>query len=96
MEMSKLTQDGTAEPVSRGQILRRERGQENVNFPCSVDHEKDWQLYPVDPSPAINVMTIQYLIGVEKGRFGIGRCIFLKSGAYSNLSDCDLAILLWY
>ena len=26
MEMSRLTRDGTAEPVSRDQILRRERG----------------------------------------------------------------------
>ena len=32
-----------AEPVSRDQILRRERGQENINFPCSADHEPDWQ-----------------------------------------------------
>ena len=35
--------------VSRDQILRRERGQGNVNFPCSADHEQDWQPYPVDP-----------------------------------------------
>ena len=47
--MSKLTRDGTAEPVSRDQILRRERGQGNINFPCSADHEQDWQPYPVDP-----------------------------------------------
>ena len=30
------------------QILRRERGQGNINFPCSTDHEQDWQPYPVD------------------------------------------------
>ena len=35
------------------QILRRERGQENIHFPCSVDHGHDWQPYPVDPSLAI-------------------------------------------
>ena len=35
---------GTAEPVSRDQILRRERGQgKNVHSPCSADHEQDWQ-----------------------------------------------------
>ena len=35
MEMSKLTRD---------QILRRERGQRIVHFPCSAaDHEQDWQ-----------------------------------------------------
>ena len=49
MEMSRLTRDGTAEPISRDQILRRERGQGNVNFPCSADHRQYWQPYPVDP-----------------------------------------------
>ena len=49
MEMSRLTRDGTAEPVSRGQIRRHERGQGNIHFPCSADHEQDWQPYPVDP-----------------------------------------------
>ena len=49
VEMSKLTRDGPAESVSRDQILRRERGQGNINFPCSADHVQDWQLYPVDP-----------------------------------------------
>ena len=28
------------------QILRRERRQGNVHFPCSTDHEQDWQPYP--------------------------------------------------
>ena len=32
MEVSRLTQDGTAEPVSRYQILWRERGQGNIHF----------------------------------------------------------------
>ena len=49
MEMSRPTRDGTAEPVSRDQILRRERGQGNIHLPCSADHEQDWQPYPVDP-----------------------------------------------
>ena len=51
--MSRLTRDGTAEPVSRDQILRHARGQWNINCPCSADHEQDWQPYPVDPYPAI-------------------------------------------
>ena len=49
MEMSRLTRDGTAEPISRDQIFRRERGQGNIHFPCSADHEQDRQPYPVDP-----------------------------------------------
>ena len=46
--MSRLARDGTAEPVSRDQILRRERGQGNIYFPCSADHEQDWQPDLVD------------------------------------------------
>ena len=41
MEMSRLTRDGTAELISRDQILRREPGQVNINCPCSADHEQD-------------------------------------------------------
>ena len=52
MEMIELTRDGTAEPVSRGQILRHSREQGNIQFPCSAGHELDWQPYPVDPYSA--------------------------------------------
>ena len=52
--MSRLTRDGTAEPVSRDQILRHVRGQGNINFPCSADHEEDWQPCPVNPYSAIS------------------------------------------
>ena len=49
MEMNRLPRDGTAEPVSQDQILRRERGQGNIHFPCcSADHVQDWQPYLVD------------------------------------------------
>ena len=49
--MGRLTRDGTAESVSLDQILRRERGQGKDHFPCSADHEQDWQPYLVDPYP---------------------------------------------
>ena len=49
MEMSRLTRDGTAEPVSRDQILWHERGRGNIHYSCSADHVHDWQPYPVDP-----------------------------------------------
>ena len=42
-----MTRDGTAEPISRDQTLRRERGQVNNHFLCSADHKQDWQPYPV-------------------------------------------------
>ena len=62
MEMSRLTRDGTAEPVSRDQILRRERGQGNVHFPCSADHVQDWQPYAVDQYFAICVSIHTYIV----------------------------------
>ena len=55
--MSRLTRDGTAEPASRDQILRHLRGQGKNHFPCSADHEQDWQPYPVDDT-LLYVMTI--------------------------------------
>ena len=61
--MSRLTRDGKAESVSRGQILRRERGRRIINSPCSADHEKDWRPYPVDQySSTCDDYTYQYLI----------------------------------
>ena len=46
MDMSRLTRDGTAEPLLRDQILRRDRGQGNIDFSCSADqHVQEWQPY---------------------------------------------------
>ena len=59
---SRLTRDGTTEPVSRDQILRCAREQGNVHFPCSADHEQDWQPYAVDLYSAIYVMTMHIYI----------------------------------
>ena len=41
----------TAEPVSRDQIFRRERGQPagKYSISCSAGHLQDWQPYRVDP-----------------------------------------------
>ena len=53
--MSRLTRDGTAEPVSRDQILRHARGQGNIIFPVQLTTSRiDNNLsYPVDPYSAI-------------------------------------------
>ena len=51
--MSRLMLDGTAESVSRDQTFRHVRGYGNIRFPCSADHEQNWQPYPVDPYSAI-------------------------------------------
>ena len=60
--MNRLTRDGTAEPVSRDQILRHARGQGNIHFPCPADHEQDWQPYPVDPYSAIIELCDDYTL----------------------------------
>ena len=60
-KMNRLTRDETAEPVSRDQILRRERRQGNIHFPCSADHEQDWQPHPVVPYSAICVTIHTYI-----------------------------------
>ena len=43
--MNRLTRDGTVEPVSRDQILRRVRGQGKKHVSYSADHVQDWQSY---------------------------------------------------
>ena len=48
VEMSRLTRDGRAEPISRDQIPRHQRGQGNIKLSCSADREQDWQPYLVD------------------------------------------------
>ena len=52
--MSGLTRDGTAEPNSRDQTLRRERGQGKFVSPVQLtDHkQQEWQPYLVDAQSA--------------------------------------------
>ena len=41
-----LTLDGTTEPVSRVQILRRKRGQGKTHFPYPADYEQELATLP--------------------------------------------------
>ena len=50
---SRLTRDGTAEPVSRDQILRHARGQGNIIFPVQLSTSRIGKPYPVDPYSAL-------------------------------------------
>ena len=86
MEISRLMRGGTAEPVSRDQILRRERGQGNMHFRSSADHEQDWQPYPVDSYSAmcVTIHTYKYIIhflGEGKGYYLVGLFIFQREQA---------------
>ena len=60
--MSRLTRDGTPEPVSRDQILRHERGdREEFIFPVQLaDHEQDWQPCPVVMATHISIALHTY------------------------------------
>ena len=61
--MKRLKRDGTAEPVSLDQILRRERGQGSIYFSFSAGHKKDWQPYPVDLYSCICFIYKKYVYG---------------------------------
>ena len=80
--MSRLTRDGTAEPVSRDQILRHVRGQGNINFSCSADHEQNWQPYPVDHTLlyVITIHTYTYINTYGGGGLELG-----EAGARANV-----------
>ena len=80
--MSRLVRDGTAEPVSRDQILRHARGQWNIRFPCSADHEQDWQPYPVDPYSAI--CDDKTYIHMHAPRQPHAVCLFLNEFSHNN------------
>ena len=56
--MSRLMSDGTAEPVSRDQILRRKQAQGKIHR--SADHEQNWQPYRLMPGLLLYMMTILY------------------------------------
>ena len=68
IEMSRLMRDGTAEPVSRDQILRRGRGQGNIHiFPCSADHVlQDCNLTRLIHTLAICVTIHTYILSESK------------------------------
>ena len=53
MEIKQTGAGRVAEPVSRDEMVRREREKENTHFPCPANLEQDWQPCPVDPFSAI-------------------------------------------
>ena len=47
-EQADAGRDGRAR-LARPNNSQARTGKGNIQFPCSTDHEKDWQTYPVDP-----------------------------------------------
>ena len=70
LRMSRLTRVGTAELVSRDQILRRERRQGKNHFPGSADHEQDWQPCRVDPYGSVRNLEETFLRWDVTSNFG--------------------------
>ena len=92
--MSRLTWDGTAKPVSRVQILRREQVKGNIYFPCSGDHEQDWQPYPVDPYSCCmvddHIYTVHDIITMQGHQTKQFLCTMLKT------SDLPVALFAFF
>ena len=65
--MSRLTRDGTAEPVSRDQILRHARGQGNIIFPVQLTTSRIGNLTRLIHT-LLYVMTIHTYIHTYVGR----------------------------
>ena len=48
--MSRLTRDGLPNSARETKFSGANGDRQgNIPFPCSADHEQDWQPYPVDP-----------------------------------------------
>ena len=68
--MSRLTRDGTAEPVSRDQFLRHARGQGNIIFPVQLTTSRIGNLTRLIHT-LLHVMTIHtyiHTIAVDAAR----------------------------
>ena len=90
-EQADAGRDGTAEPVSRDQILRHARGQGNIHFPCSADHDQDWQPYPVDPYSAIcdDHTYIHRYITAQSGAVHANHFMLHTLSHWSTQGDCQ-------
>ena len=86
--MSRLARDGTAEPnpSCETQFLGAYGDRGIFIFPCSADHEQDWQPCPVDPYSAkcddhtyIHIyIGVSGRLKVEDNPFCSKRCLVLQ------------------
>ena len=60
--MSRLTRNGTVEPVSRDQVLRRERGQGNIHFDFLVQLTTS----RIDNLPGPSLLLLLYVMAPGK------------------------------
>ena len=89
--MSRLTRDGTAEPVSRDQILRHARGQGNIIFPVQLTTSRIGNLTRLIHT-LLYVMTIHTYIHYNGGF--LPEFILLNLGDYiGELLQHDVEVL---
>ena len=82
--MSRLTRDGTAEPVSGDQILRRERGQGNIHSPVQLNTCRIGNLTRLIHTLAIYVVVVVFITITDRASTipsNIGGC---QSGSWSQ------------
>ena len=97
MEISRLTRDGNAEPVSRDQILRRERGQGNFLFPVQLTTSRIGNLTRLIHTLAIcddYTCILTYITTKYPRRFEVQHCPSsgLSDGLYCSVFYLILAI----
>ena len=85
------TRDGTVEPISRDQILRCERGQGNIQFPCLADHDQDWQRHPVywsGPFPSGSSLLLWTVSEQDGSHMGeVALCLECLQSRHEHMSD---------
>ena len=87
MEMSRLTRDGTAEPVSRDQILRHARGQGNIIFPVQLTTSRIGNLTRLIHT-LLYVMTIHTYIPVDTTKHMPYRMLFIRIIHVARVRGC--------
>ena len=91
--MGSLTRDGTAEPVSRDQILRHERERGNVHFSCSADHVQDW--HRLIHTLAIFATIHTYILGI-RFNISISTYFFIFYSNFTTTSEVLYFVLLFF
>ena len=84
--MSRLTRDGTAELVSRDEILRRERGHGKFHFSLFSSPRAGLAIYPVDPYSA-ETADHTYIHHIESTHFGISHTLVSKAVHAASIND---------
>ena len=86
--MSRLTRDGTAEPISRDQILRHTRGQGNIIFPVQLTTSRignlTWLIHTLLYVMTIHTYIHTYLKEKDKAKTTLRVGVFIYQYVVTN------------